>query len=361
MIYFNIPADFNIQKVEEYNDLSRKFSFKKFAIKSFYGNLNPSEFPSARYQSILPEVNSKELKKYIKILHNFNFEFNYTFNAICLNNNEHTKSGQRKIIDYIKKLDAAGIDSMTVSNFKVIDIIKRVSPRLKISASTNLQIISSGAIKILGGLGADRVILSSDVNKNFGILGDIVNNSKLQIEIIINSNCMLGCPFSYAHYSYIAHARKNLRLEVNNLPYFELRCELNKLSHPERAVFLSAFIRPEDLKIYYNNLGITFFKLVGRHKKGRDYLKNLEVYLREYYQGNFFELFVGLQKGILGDVFYLDNRRLDRMLEGLYRNEVDYFRDYHKYNSLTKRILKYIKINKWLRSKMQALYIKRYK
>ncbi|MEK6727164.1 MAG: U32 family peptidase [Candidatus Omnitrophota bacterium] len=348
MIYFNTPADFDINKIDKYRDLNQKFSFKKFAVKSFYGNLNPSEFPSARYQSILPVINLRKLKEYVNVLHKTGFEFNYTFNAICLENIEHTKSGQRKIIDHIKILRDAGIDSITVSNFRVIDLIKKVAAGLKINISANLQIMSAGGIGMLRGLGIDSIVLSTDANKNFGIIADIVNNTKINVEIIINSGCMLGCPFSYSHYSYISHA-KNLKLDANNLPYFELRCELNRILYPERSVFLSSFIRPEDISIYYNNLGITNFKLIGRHKTGRDYLKNLEVYMQEYYQGNFFELFYGLQDNILQDIFYLDNRRLDRFLENLYRNKIDYFYNYREYMDRVNTMVKHIKINKKLK------------
>ena len=349
MVYYNIPADFDIQKIKQYDLLNKKFAYKKVAVKSFYGNLNPSQFPSARYPSMLPCVDFKKLNRYINALHKFNFEFSYTFNGICLGNEEHTKEGARKISDFIKLLLEIGVDSITLSNFKIIDIIKKLSPRFKICISTNLQSMSAGTIKMLEELGVKKVILSTDINKSFSMLKDIVNNAKVDIEIILNSSCFLGCPFSYSHYSFISHSDISFNFDAKNPAYFEFKCAQNKILHPERLIMLSSFIRPEDIKLYYNTLGINFFKLVGRHKAGRDYLKNLEVFMEEHYEGNFFDIFSGLQGDTIKDMFYLNNRKLDHVLENLYHNKIDYSYNYAHYIKIMNRLSRYIKVNKRLK------------
>ena len=63
MVYYNIPADFDIQKIKQYDLLNKKFAYKKVAVKSFYGNLNPSQFPSARDPSMLPRSEERRVGK----------------------------------------------------------------------------------------------------------------------------------------------------------------------------------------------------------------------------------------------------------------------------------------------------------
>lgn len=96
--------------------------------------------------------------------------------------------------DYIKSLDEAHVDAVIVSDLGVMQIVKRVAPKLDIHISTQANVTNSETAKFYASLGAKRIILAREMS-----LEEIKNIRKeLPQEVEIEAFCHGAMCISYS-------------------------------------------------------------------------------------------------------------------------------------------------------------------
>jgi collagenase-like PrtC family protease len=281
-----MPADFHYDTLKGYAELNKKNYPLK--VSETYGNLNPGDSPlgTGRIKTGLPAAGYEKLKDRIKWGRDFNISFNYTINSRCTHNMEFTSKGYLEILKHIEKLMNAGVEQLTLASPSLLQIIHSHFPDLHIIISVITQIKSIKQVQVYKDMGASRIILSEDVNRNFNLLSTIGKNTDLPLEIIVNTRCLFYCSMRNSDYNFLSHCgAKNYSLPV--FDYYKWICTQYLFKNPIEF-FKMPWIRPEDIS-YYND--ISYFKVIGRQLVAHgDLLRTAETYMKGEFDGNLIDL-----------------------------------------------------------------------
>jgi hypothetical protein len=309
MKYFSVPADFKKETIDKYKKLND--SYEGSSIFETFGNIKfENPFGSGRLKDTLPDVNMDRLKEYIEYSKDNGIGFNYTMNASTLKNKELTKDGIVEIKEFLKKLYGIGVRDITASLPSLIEIIKSTNDNFKIKTSTISGVNTPNKAVAYKNMGVDRIVTDEGINRNFRTLKDIVNAFGENVELLVNVVCYNNCIYRQFHYNYYCFE------SVENSSYFDYfinRCCQRMLNDP--SIFIkNSWIRPEDIKHYYN-IGIKYFKIQGRDLILRaDPYKTLEYYFKESYNGDLWELIMMFDKKYIPTV-RIDNKKLDGFID----------------------------------------------
>ena len=119
-----------------------------------------------------------EIKESVEFAHNLNKKVYVTVNMIF--HNEDLK----ELDDYLIKLDEIGVDSFIVSDFAVIEAIKRLKLKTKFFISTQKSITNLEAVKFYKELGAYRVVLARECDRDD--IKNIKENIDTEVEVFIH-------------------------------------------------------------------------------------------------------------------------------------------------------------------------------
>ena len=314
IMYIAIPADFNKKTILDYSRINEQYAPNK--VYETYGQLTEGDITtSAKPKTHFPDVDMKCLRDYIAFSKMYGIKFNYAFNFSCLSNYELTNDGRLAIQNFIKQLVAIGVDTITVSLPTIIEIIRDLGLDINIVASTICNISSPATAAYYKSLGVSRIVLDSDIIRNFDVLRNIVKVFDKDIELIANSTCIKGCPFKQFHYNAAAHS-EGTPLEKEDIYY--TYCNGQKQKDP-LSWLKSNWIRPEDISLY-SSTGIKYFKFSKRaFITKRNPVKAAEHYLKGDYSGNLLEL---LNLFANSDIYtanhYIDNKLLDGFIKSMY-------------------------------------------
>lgn len=120
----------------------------------------------------------EEIEEAVKFAHERNKKVYVTVNMIF--HNEDLKD----LDDYLIALDKIGIDSYIVSDFAVIEAIKRLNIKTKFFISTQKSITNLEAVKFYKDLGAYRVVLARECNRED--IKNIKDNIDTEVEVFIH-------------------------------------------------------------------------------------------------------------------------------------------------------------------------------
>jgi collagenase-like PrtC family protease len=242
-----------------------------------------------------------------------------------MGNREFTDDGREKILALLDWLNECEVDMVTISLPYLADIVKRYFPKIGVSISVTNRIDSVSSVKIWEAMGVDRIVLDPMKNRDFELLRAIRNATHCQLEVLMNSICVLGCPFLNYHYNIFAHGSQEdectdaiqHKLATS---YLVIKCEQIKLSD-FAEIIKSPFIRPEDIKVY-RELGIQYFKVKGRATRTSAILETAKAYAEESYDGNLLDIVPlipssrGDEHRIIADPpVYVDNKKLNGFLD----------------------------------------------
>lgn len=258
-----------------------------------FGVLPTSMMGSGMSGPDIPQMTTKQAEEYIKLAHYADLTFNYLLNAPCMNNMEWHQDTHRELLQHLEWLSDAEVDSVTVAIPYLVELTKSHFPQLKVEVSTIAHVNSVARAKFLESLGADSIILDSNVNRDFKLLEAIRDAVSCELGILTNSLCLYQCPFEYYHNSTMGHATQNHNpLNGFYMDYCVLHCASSKFSDTSQLI-KSRWIRPEDIHIY-EKMGIDFFKLGGRAMSTEWIVNATEAYSSRHYQGNLYDILVGL-------------------------------------------------------------------
>ena len=228
-----------------------------------YGVLPTSILGSGGAGPDIPQVTAAQAEEYIKLAHSAGLTFNYLLNAPSMGNMEWEEDTHDELLKHLEWLSNAGVDHVTVAIPYLTELIKSQFPHLKVEVSTIAHVNSVARAKLFESLGADSIILHSNVNRDFRLLQAIRNAVKCELGVLTNSLCLYQCPYEYYHNNTLGHASQNHNsLNGFYMDYCVAHCTLER-SRDTSQFIKSRWIRPEDIPIY-EEIGIDFFKIAGR-------------------------------------------------------------------------------------------------
>jgi collagenase-like PrtC family protease len=283
MATFSIPADFQLSTVDQLSEQNKKWDYP---VGEVYGSLVPSLFGSGRSSSLLNRIGYHELSKYVESCKSKGIEFNYTLNFSCDSNLEFTRAGKNKVIKYLKKLDSLGVHRFTTVLPSMMDLISTHLPESKLSVSVIADVDSPTRLReFISAKSVDKIMLPEFMNRKVAQLERLISTGKslgIKFGTIVNSTCLIDCPFRNFHYIFGSHNTAGKVTEP--IDYWCTRCNLLKLNNPVEVLKMG-WIRPEDFQ-FYVNLGIDVFKIAGREKRKADFVRVVDGYNKGSFDGN---------------------------------------------------------------------------
>ena len=278
----------------------------------------------------IAQMTAKQAEGYIELAHSAGLTFNYLLNAPCLNNMEWHEDTHRELLRHFEWLSNAEVDSVTIAIPYLIELVKSQFPHLKVEVSTIAHVNSVARAKLFESMGADSIILDSNVNRDFKLLRAIREAVGCELGVLTNSLCLYQCPYEYYHNNTLAHATQNHNpLNGFYMDYCVLNCALSRLSDTSQFI-KSRWIRPEDIQIY-QGIGVDFFKIGGRAMPTEWIINATSAYSSLHYQGNLYDVLIDLtpkirdEKAALSDTqvttfalpsnIYIDNQALGGFID----------------------------------------------
>jgi collagenase-like PrtC family protease len=293
--------------------------FKGLPVEDIYGALTTTPIGSGRPPRVLPQVSEAQAREHVKLTHEKSIQFNYVINAPCMGGVEYQKEAYARIIDHLAWIDSIGADSVTVSIPYLLGIVKYRFPRLRAKISVIAQVNSVQTAKFYEDLGADEINIDYMANRDFETLEALRKAVRCDLTLLVNDVCLFGCPFRQSHYNLLGHASQDQSSNKGDYPdYNWVSCLTKMLSQPAELI-RSRWIRPEDLT-YYEQIGISKFKLSGRNMPTTWIGRAASAYANRRYDGNLGDILVGSTIAPQTKLprFRIDNHQLDGFL--------DYFR-----------------------------------
>ena len=263
-----------------------------------YGVLPTSMLGSGGAGPDISQVTAEQAEEYIKLAHSAGLTFNYLLNAPSMGNMEWDEDTHDELLKHLEWLSNAGVDHVTVAIPYLAELIKSQFPHLKVEVSTIAHVNSVARAKLFESLGADSIILHSNVNRDFKLLQAIRNAVKCELGVLTNSLCLYQCPYEYYHNNTLGHASQNYNsLNGFYMDYCVTHCTLERFRDTSQFI-KSRWIRPEDIPIY-EEIGIDFFKIAGRAMPSEWIINATLAYSSGQCQGN------------LSSILYVPNPKID--------------------------------------------------
>jgi len=254
-----------------------------------YGVLPTSILGSGGTGPDISQVTAEQAEEYVKLAHSAGLTFNYLLNAPSMGNMEWDENTHDELLKHLEWLSNAGVDRVTVAIPYLAELIKRQFPHLKVEISTIAHVNSVARAKLFESLGADSIILHSNVNRDFRLLRAIRNAVKCELGALTNSLCLYQCPYEYYHYDTLGHASQNHNsLNGFYMDYCVTHCTLERFRDVSQFI-KSRWIRPDDIHLY-EEIGIDFFKIAGRAMPSEWIINATEAYSSRQYQGNLYDI-----------------------------------------------------------------------
>ena len=198
MKLFTVPADFRTSTIDRLAELNARH--EEAAVSEIYGSITRGGvFGSGRVSSELPDIDLRQLEKYVGYAASRGINFNYTLNPSCAGNIELTGGGLRREERFLARLWGMGIGHLTVSLPTLMTIIKDSGHPFSIKASTICQINSAFRAEHYRNRGLDRMVIDEDITRDFRRIRQICAAFGDGVEMIINSLCIKDCPNRMFH------------------------------------------------------------------------------------------------------------------------------------------------------------------
>ena len=196
----------------------------KTRIIEIYGKLDEDPIGGGRPSFTLPAVNKRRAEYFVSRVHSYGLKFNYLLNAVCLGNIEWSASGQSRIRRFLDWLSAIEVDTVTVAVPYLLQLIKKSYPHFQTKVSVCAQVSGPIQARYWEELGADEIALASWlVNRNFDTLKNIRLAVKCRLQVLANSRCLNGCPFSFYHYASDSHSSRAVH-KRHSMDYCKFTC-----------------------------------------------------------------------------------------------------------------------------------------
>jgi len=278
-------------------------------VEEIYMAGTPEVLGSGRVTLHAPQLD--EIEKQTQYLHEKKLKMGIALNPSCMGGQHLTSQGYNIFKWYFGKLNEIGVDSVTVAEPYLIEMLTKEFPDMKVVVSTISHVDSAERAKYFEELGAEAITLDTNINRSFEILENIREVVDCELRLLVNEACLYKCPFRYFHFNLFSHMTG-----LGNKPnifsdYYYEKCMSFRVRYPE-LVIKSPWIRPEDLGVY-EDLGIDYFKMSGRANTIKWIVDCMKAYSARSYDGNLMDLLDCPSE--LRDMFYIPNKDLDGVIK----------------------------------------------
>ena len=248
-----------------------------------------------------------EIAEQTRFLHVRKLKMGIVLNPSCMGGQHLTSQGYNTYKWYFGKLNEFGVDTVTVAEPYLVEMLRKEFPDIKVVLSVIAHVDSPERARFFEELGVDAITLDTNINRNFDILQAIKEVTNCELRLLVNEACLYKCPFRYSHFNLFSHMTG-----LGNKPnifsdYYYEKCISFRVRYPE-LVIKSPWIRPEDLGAY-EALGIDCFKMSGRANTVNWIIDCMKAYLNRSFDGNLMDLLDCPSE--LRDMFYIPNKELD--------------------------------------------------
>ncbi|HEC56391.1 MAG TPA: U32 family peptidase [Candidatus Syntrophoarchaeum butanivorans] len=278
-------------------------------IYEVYTGGSPDCIGTAR--SGLGRTTTEDIREQVEYAHSHGIRMNIVLNSSCLGGRHLTQDGHNLYRWYLNVLNDIGVDSVTVAEPFLVEMIAKEFPDIDITVSCIAFVNSPQKAMYYEELGAETIALDININKNFPVLQNIREAVSCKLKVLVNEGCILDCPFRYAHFNLLSHANGPEPRPPLKYEYYQQRCATMRVKHPELLIS-SGWIRPEDVK-EYEAIGIDLFKISGRIQSVNWITNCVRAYSAREYHGNLLELLDSTRE--LRRLFYLPNDALEGAIE----------------------------------------------
>ncbi|SHK61700.1 U32 family peptidase [Paramaledivibacter caminithermalis] len=293
---------------------------KQYGVTNLFGKLKNDFIGGGLEREHLDDIDRLKVENHVKYAHKNNMTVNYTLNSPCLGNDEFTYEGKQHIKELLDWLTEIKIDSVTVSIPALLRYIKKEYPNLEVKISSSVCVDSVAKAKRWVEFGADCIVLDPMVvNRNFKILKAIRDAVDIELELIVNNNCMYECPLLTYHQSYMGHSSRETDNKEIKYDFCYLNCSKKRVENPVNYL-ISDIIRPEDIGIY-EALGYNQIKIIDRGTPIELMVIRAKAYFERRYDGNLLDLIqhFGYRDVSFPDEYlkniYIDNKKLDNFMK----------------------------------------------
>jgi hypothetical protein len=274
----------------------------KARIAEMYGSVKGLDpIGSARPDSRLPAVEKENFETYVKRANKSNIEINYTMNISCVGNLGILSEKENEIAEFLHYIEECGVKRVTVAHPLIAKLVAKHSKKLTLEASTIMHIDTIGQLQKLKDMceNTDKVCMNLYRNRDFKFLKQFKKEAdKLGIttELMANEFCSIGgipCYGLYRNSCYMVHSHEgNDDLHFDGYPIKgPTGCITSRIQSP--ASYLKArFILPQWYDKYYEETGISHFKVTGRTHAQKDVLPIVESYVKGNFEGNLMDLWL---------------------------------------------------------------------
>jgi len=196
----------------------------------------------------------EEIARQTQYVHDKNLKMGVVLNPSCMGGQHLTSQAYNMFRWYFGKLNEIGVDSVTVAEPYLIEMLAKDFPDINVVVSCISHVDSPERARFFEELGADAITLDTNINREFEILENIKEVVDCELRVLVNEACLYKCPFRYFHFNLFSHMTS-----LGNKPdifsdYYYEKCISFRVRYPE-LIIKSPWIRPEDLGVY-EDLGI---------------------------------------------------------------------------------------------------------
>lgn len=231
-------------------------------------------------------LSHEEFVALVDRIHAAGVRVDMTMNATCGGGDWYADERSGKVVSFIRAMhEEHGVEAVTLANPFHIEKVRAACPDIEISASVLAEVDCVSRAQAFARAGATTVTPATSVNRDLKTLAAMHRVAGLEIKLMVNEGCLYKCPFRLFHMNLISHRSKEADREGEG---FSFACG-DVLGRDPAELFRSNWVRPEELA-RYAEVGIAFFKVVGRDMLASKVLRACGAYLDEDYDGNLLDL-----------------------------------------------------------------------
>jgi collagenase-like PrtC family protease len=271
-------------------------ALKEFPVSHVYGKLADDVIGGCRPSFLLPQITRKEIADHVISCHKAGIKFSYLINTLCLNNTQYTREGYGQIRELLDWLSEIKVDALTIAIPYLIRLVKKHYPHFYTKVSSVSRINTVTRARQYEDMGVDEIIIDEMLNRDFATLQAINDATHIPLEVIGNPCCLWECAQQFEHVNHDGHASQSQ--SHNNYCYLQIPyiiCSSQKLNDPVN-IMKARWKRPEDLH-YYEEIGISRFKVVERFKTSSALTMAVKAYAERNFDGNLIDLLTLPNKG----------------------------------------------------------------
>lgn len=210
-----------------------------------------------------------EIREAVKYAHLHNVKVYVTVNTLI-------KEGElRKVSEYLLELYKMGVDAVLIQDIGLVNIINKYIPKLKIHASTQMNIHNTEGVKWAFEHNIKRIVLAREVElEELREIIEYAHSRDIEIEIFAHG----ALCYSYSGHCLLSSFQGGRSGNRGSCAQpcrgeYELSINRTKAIHSNEGNYL---LSPKDLSLYENldeivNLGVDCLKIEGR-MRSNDYL-----------------------------------------------------------------------------------------